>query len=330
MQDMRDMKSLQIVYVITFSEDNYYFEQALLSICSARIHHPDADILLVTDAVSGTRIDGWRKSALEEYRCQVLVADVPDTFDMLERSRFLKTSLRERIEGDYLFIDTDTIICRPLYEVTENEGDVCAVLDRHVRWHENEYLIFADNRLKRVGFPIADGDAYFNSGVMYVRDTPAAHEFYQEWSDLWRMTLGKGFHYDQLSMHQANVNCGHIIKEMNGKWNCQLGGLFLNYLHGAYIIHYYASSNIDKHKLYKFKYEDTYLEVRKHQGVTPSLKDAILHPYEQFYNNYMILNGWTLDLYESCHTCIELCNESPRRFGIIDRLARWLRRTYKK
>lgn len=327
---MRDMKRLQIVYVVTFSEDNYCFEQALLSICSARIYHPDADILVVTGPVSGTRIDGWRKRALEEYHCQVLVADVPETFDMVERSRFLKTNLRELVEGDYLFIDTDTIICRPLYEVTENKGDVCAVLDRHVRWHENEYIIFADQRFKQAGFHIANGESYFNSGVMYVRDTPVAHEFYQEWSALWRTTLDKGIYFDQLSMHQANVNCGHVIREMDGKWNCQLGGLFLNYLHRAYIIHYYANSNKDKRKLYKFKYEETYLEVRKHQGVTPELKDAIQHPYEQFYNNYIILNGWTLDLYESCNPCINLCNESPHRFAIINRLARWLRKTYKR
>lgn len=324
------MEKLQIVYVVTFSDSNYYFEQALLSICSARMHNPEADIRIVTDPVSGEQIDGWRQRALDEYRCEVVVAQVPKEFNMVERSRYLKTSLRLLLEGDFLFVDTDTVICRPLDEVAETEGDVCAVLDRHVRWQENSYMIFADARAKLAGIEIARGDAYFNSGVMYVRDTSAARKFYQVWSAMWHKTLEKGFHYDQIAMFQADAQCGRIIRELNGKWNCQLGGLFINYLHDAYIIHYYASSNVDRYKLYKFKYEETYQEVRTNEGITPQLKEALLHPYEQFYNHYLILNGWTLDLYDSCLPCIELCNESPRRFVLIDKLAKWLRKSYKK
>lgn len=324
------MNTLQIIYVITFDDSNYCFEQAILSMCSVRMHNSHVRIRIVTDKSSAQFIIGWRDKLLKEYGCEVSVCDVPEGLGKVERSRFLKTSLGLLVEGDFLFIDTDTIICRPLDEISESHGDVNAVLDRHVRLHENDYMIFPDDWFDQTGFISSHDDVYFNSGVMYVRDTAASKAFYQEWHRLWQLSLSRGMRLDQMAMYQANINSHHIIQEIDGRWNCQLGGLFLNYLHDAYIIHYYGSGNVKKRKIYKLKQTEVYQDIRSKQGISVEILEQLKHPYQQFNQNYLVLNGGTLDVYENSKACLDLCSESPRRFWLVNKLAQLIQKTYKK
>lgn len=325
------MQEIQILYVVTFDDSNYCFEQAILSMCSLRMHNPQAIIRLVTDPDSASLITGWRKNVLDEYHCVVSVVEVPERFNKLERSRFLKTNLRLLIEGDFLFIDTDTIICRPLDDVKKAEGDICAVLDSHLLLDENLSFRTENFRFKKAGIDTRNDHEYFNSGVMWVRDTPAVRDFYRCWSRLWMELLDdKKIHYDQMSLYLTNRQFGHLVRPMDGEWNCQLGGWFLNYLSDAYIIHYYASSNSHPHKFYNFKYVKMYEELRGHGRVTDTLHEALRHPRQQFNAHYLLLSGDDLKDFERSKACFDLCVESPRRFWLIDKLARLLKKTYKR
>jgi hypothetical protein len=48
-------------------------------------------------------------------------------------------------------------------------------------------------------------DRYLNAGVMFVRDTPAAHAFYTEWHRRWKQTLSLGIREDQWSLNSASA-----------------------------------------------------------------------------------------------------------------------------
>jgi hypothetical protein len=48
-------------------------------------------------------------------------------------------------------------------------------------------------------------DRYLNAGVMFVRDTPAAHAFYVEWHRRWKQTLSLGIREDQWSLNSASA-----------------------------------------------------------------------------------------------------------------------------
>lgn len=324
------MQEIQILYVVTFDDSNYCFEQAILSMCSVRMHNPQVVMRLVTDPDSAALITGWRKRLLEEYRCGVSVFDVPEKFNKLQRSRYLKTSLRLLVDGDFLFIDTDTIICRPLYDVSQIKGDIGAVLDSHLLLDENLSIRTENFRFKMAGIDTTHDNEYFNSGVMFVRDTPKAREFYQSWSQTWLELLEKKVHYDQMSLYLTNRKFGHIIQRMDGEWNCQLGGWFLNYLCDAYIIHYFASSNSSHSQFYKFKNVETLKEVRSHGKVTDTLMEALRKPQLQFNAHYVLMSGGELSHFEQSKPCFDVCVESPRRFWLIDKLARLLRKTYRR
>lgn len=324
------MQPFQIIYVVIFDNSNYCFEQAVLSICSLRMHNPKMNVWIVTDHDSASLITGWRKKLLDEYHCFVVPMDVPENFNKVERSRYLKTKMRLYVDGDFLFLDTDTIVCRPLDDLFQIEGDICAVLDSHLLLDENQKIRTENFRFKLAGIDTSHDNEYFNSGVLLVRNTYMAKAFYESWFRQWWELSKKKVHYDQLSLYLTNRKFGHLIQRMDGEWNCQLGGNFLKYLADAYIIHYYASSNSQHQPFYLFKDVETYKEVRKHGKVTDALMEALRKPRLQFNNQYVLMSGSDLSDFERSKACFDLCQESPRRFWLVDKLARWLKKTYSR
>ena len=127
----------KIVYVVTCSEKNTYLEQAMLSVYSARLHNPTAEIYVVTDKESADSITG-KRSEIKKYLTNILVFDTPKEFNAMKKSRFLKTNLRELIKGDFIYIDTDTVICQPLDEVDDIKEDVSGVANRHLIYKVSE------------------------------------------------------------------------------------------------------------------------------------------------------------------------------------------------
>jgi hypothetical protein len=48
-------------------------------------------------------------------------------------------------------------------------------------------------------------DRYLNAGVLFARDTPAAHAFYAEWHRRWKHALSLGIWQDQFSFNSAST-----------------------------------------------------------------------------------------------------------------------------
>lgn len=311
----------KIVYVLTFSESNWYFEQALLSAYSARMHNPNAEITIVTDDESESLIRGWRNE-IYKYVNKVIGINVPTNLNSMQKSRWLKTSLRNIIDGDYLFIDTDTIICRSLNDIDDIEGDICAVPDMHctIIGSKSSYLI---KKFKQAGYPVTEDFIYFNSGVMLVRDNELTRTFYQKWHDIWTSTDKKGVTIDQVALRIANVECGNVIRELPGIWNCQIDGYFVNYLYNAYIIHYYAYTNDWDDCMYYFKSRKVFEVIKENGGITPEIIDQLQHPYNAFSTNYKILSGEKLRIYND-YLPMMFLNGSPRRLKLLMWIARLL------
>lgn len=97
--------------------------------------------------------------------------------------------MRKFVKGDYLFIDTDTIICDSLEEIDNIDADIALVADC------NGNLLLDDqsvvDRCHIAGFANMRNQPYFNSGVMLVHDTPVSHNLYKEWYIQWQHSLNK-------------------------------------------------------------------------------------------------------------------------------------------
>lgn len=260
----------KLVYVLTCGEEGTYIEQALISAYSARYHNPDAHIVLLVDDKTNELLVGKRAEVLE-YVTEKVVVELPEDMQMRERSRYIKTSVRKLVEGDYLFIDTDTIICRSLDDVEHLGCAVGAVPDSHL--HVNEYPIYLvshmKSRLAMIGVKLEDIDSYFSSGVLYVRDTFSAHELYKKWYDYWFNGLENGFIGDQPYLLKADVDMGHVITEIPGTWNTVMYA-YPTWIPSAYILHFSAHENMN------FLFDNHFLKLIKENGIS-EYKDMIIH-----------------------------------------------------
>lgn len=233
----------KIAYCLISDNKDYYYEQLLISLVSLRKHNPEATIIVVCDRDTHKTLQGTRLGVFR-YAEEVIPIDVPTDWNKVQRSRYLKTNLRSIICGDFLYVDTDTIICAPLGLIDTFRFDVGAVYDSHVTHpipskvkHETE--IWIKGEADKVGKDIT-GLWQFNGGLMYVKDSPTAQKLYKRWYELYKEHQTKGSLVDQLPLMLANKELGEIITPMDPSLNCQVSFKEgRENVHNAKIIHYF-------------------------------------------------------------------------------------------
>lgn len=211
----------KLVYVLTCAPEHHYIEWALISLCSLKRIHPDGYTVLIVDDLTNELLVDDRAEILNYVSEKIVANDCPSNMSLNERSRFLKTSVCQRIEGDFLFIDCDTVVCRSLDKL-DGLKYISACLDSHLYLNEYSPYLYEELRKKIaiLGLNIEDEAAYFSSGIMYVPDTREAHQLYNLWHKIWLDNLIKGIYQDQPSLALANKQCNYPIRRMSDLYNC--------------------------------------------------------------------------------------------------------------
>lgn len=233
----------KIVYCLASSEKDYYYEQLFISVHSLRNHNPDACVEVFCDDKTYDTLRGTRARIFELVN-RVISVTLPESMEQWIRSRYLKTHLRTLAVGNYLYIDTDTIICNSLEFVDSFSFDVGAVRDE---WKETPVQRDAKNCVDGPSIHIAqklnievDGLDYFNGGVMFVKDSPIAYTLYEKWSSLYEKYCSK-LKTDQFSLMLANHEAGDVIIEMDRNLNCMVViDECIKHIQEAKIIHYFS------------------------------------------------------------------------------------------
>lgn len=232
----------KILYVVVCDESHNYIEQAAISAYSVKYYNPSAHVALLVDEKTNELIS-TNRSLLKNFVSEVVVISVPKEYSNNKMaSRYIKTTARKWIEGDYLFIDTDTVVCGDLSSIDDFDVNAGAVFDLHVTLEKSGYLDMVSKQARAMDWNLSSLDyEYFNSGVMLVKDTPITHTLYNRWHDNWKKKAKLGLYTDQPALAYANCQCDYTIKELPGIWNCQLFVNGLPYLSDAKIIHYFSS-----------------------------------------------------------------------------------------
>lgn len=268
----------KIVYVVTSNESDLYLDQTLLSVYSLRKKEPSAIVELVTDKITNSTIKGKRAEILK-YINKKIVVDVPEKYNQVQTSRYIKTSLRQYIEGDFLFIDSDTIITDKLSDIDFFEGSIGMVLNVHVPLDLQFDKNSIRKKIRQVGWTEMDDLPYYNSGIIFVKDDEKGHRFYQEWHNKWKETLKRHhFHYDQPSLTVANAALGFPVHELDGVWNCQIMNNGLPFLNHAKIIHYFANHAVTRKnadKAYLFHDNSLYTKIKEEGTIPPDVSQMI-------------------------------------------------------
>lgn len=267
----------KIVYCLVSNEKDFYLEQAWISIYSLRRFNPGATVLLVVDKQTSETLIG-KRAGIKELVSEILIIDTPKEYNTKERSRYLKTNFRQFITGNLLFIDVDTIIGGSLEGIDNIKDEIACVPDYHVRFKDIPVCKQLSERITSI-FNITTNDAeyYFNSGVIFVKDTSRTRAFFAQWYSLWKYSaFQKGCSFDQPSFFATDKKNGYIIKVLPGIYNCQI--LYsMQYLHHGLILHFFNTKAVMGIEQFSPFYEKKiYQRVKEDGGIKGSIKDLIV------------------------------------------------------
>jgi len=289
----------KLVYVLVSRKDDYYYEMVMISLYSFRLYHPHASVEIVMDEDTYMRLKDENATILQDVK--PVVVPIPQEYNVMQRSRYLKTNLREIVTGDFLYIDGDTIICSSLDEIDQIDADMGMVLDMHrLDSFVSETVVELN---KKAGMGYTGKRPYYNGGVALVKDTLKAHRIYDSWFRLWKKSVQNGVSKDQPALCQSNVDLGFPITEISGVWNCQINweGRF-RYLVRAKILHYYNVFEWGMMKTLLMK------NVRRNGRITVAAA-ILLH----FPRLFFIIRYFRVKLVDSYYILRETCRKILRR-----------------
>lgn len=286
----------KIVYIITSSLDDIYWEEGWVSAWSTRYHNPEAHIVLVSDKETLDVAEGsYRKKSLALFDEKITV-DFDDGIAQIQRSRWIKTSLCKYVRGNFLYIDTDTVITGRLDEVDDWNFDIGMVYDGHfpnkmssesVQRYEKAYKQTPPNTV-----------SCFNSGVIFAKDNEKACQFFQQWHDNWRK-LGDIIKYtDQTPLVRTIIEHGNPITEVSGIYNCQVF-FSIKYLHRAKVIHFFNLCRLYFSEVSPIMKRSTFQRIKDAQGLDKDLQQMIINCKTQFEESLTPMNKDVLLLLES-------------------------------
>lgn len=266
----------KLVYVLTCSPEKNYIEQAVMATFSCRYHNPDAHIVLIVDDQTNHLIENGRGVILN-YVDEKIVVNFSDNSTMMYRSRWIKTSVRSLVEGDFLYIDCDTIICKALDIVDSFVCEVGAIYESHLLVEEfcDGLYEAASKANAQVGVDLRAEKEYFSSGVLFVKDSSNTHQLYSLWHQFWLESFQLGSPIDQPSLAKANRESGHLIKRISDTFNCILFTQN-SFTSDAHILH------ISSYRNPSFLFTEMVLDYVKNEGLAEWIKDFILHPCDSF------------------------------------------------
>jgi lipopolysaccharide biosynthesis glycosyltransferase len=273
--------------VLTSDENDLFLEQLLISITSLRMRMPDAVIIVLTDDITASTLTGRRSTLYSIAEVKTLI--LPSDLNKMRRSRWLKTTMRRHVDGDFLYIDCDTIVSADLSDIKSLKIDLGAVPDQHTRVSEHQLKKRFYDLDKTLGFSSAvDTDIQFNGGVLLCRDVSVVYDFFEEWHKLWIHSISQNINVDQPSLNQAGINSGGIIAEIDGKWNCQIEFSGLFYLSEAKIIHYFTSKRNRKPFV---PADDFFMKSIKQTGqISQEIKDRLENPLKLFDSDIRLIS----------------------------------------
>ena len=315
----------KLVYVLTCSPEGDYLEQAVIATFSARHFNPSAHIVLIVDDKTDGLIAGGRNEILK-YVSEKVVVPFEEGKTMVYRSRWIKTSVRELVDGDFLFIDCDTVTTRSLEEIDLFKCGMGAVPDSHLKVKEFGDALREASRAKvaPLGIDLDNEEYYFSSGVIYVKDTPETHRLYDRWHSIWEQGVPKGVNIDQPSLAKANIETGRLIERIDDRYNCVIYTQ-PDFARDASILHFTAFRNPS------WLFSKRVLGIIREQGIQEWMAPFILNPISTYIPfrytvSQMSLSGLVRNIKNLSRSARVYSRHVDASFSDMETSSRWLKK----
>ena len=288
--------SYSVCYVLTEKNGSRkYFNQMLVSIASLRYRSFTGRVYVVADNLTAQHMTGEQRDGLEKYQAETVTVDIPDSFTATERSRYLKTSLREYITGDFLYLDTDTVFADRLPEQVSG-AELAMALEQYDSYRCGTaaeavpecFSFRVRKEYMRCGYDDSKIRYFYNSGVIWCRDTEKSRLLFRKWHEAWLAGREKGVLLDQPSLNGINSLMGDVIETLDGIWNVQVTRPYSQkYIDRAIILHYFNVRQNNVYLLGCLNEQEQVPDNRTVQAIIASPREAFLP------NRYLVLDGVT-------------------------------------
>lgn len=322
---------MKYVYVLTSTSKDLYYEQCLMSAFSLRHHMPNAEIIVLVDNKTHASFTAENKrTALSEY-AEIKSVDFEDNVPNIDRSRLIKTSIPEYIDGSFLYIDCDTIICEDLSSIEDVPFETAGVLDGHCMLEEHIHRKYFLKRDKKLGFHGTKAiDCNINGGLILAKEGQQQKNLFNKWNELWKYSAyQKKDKHDQSALNEANYRTGLKMGFLDGTWNCQPAQGGLAFLKNAKIIHYFSSEFSGKNYIPYYKLADKSIQNRiKETGKIPEdIREMILDPKFQFNSVHLINDQRIVNIMQSplVFTLADVKAKFPVLFAVMEAPTAFLR-----
>ncbi len=317
---------MKILYVLVSSDKDFYAEQALVSMMSARKLMPECYISLLLDSDTAKTLIGQR-ALIRDYVNEFKELDIDSSYTPMQKSRYLKTSMRSHIAGDFLYVDVDTVFAEAL-DHSDFDKELMAVPDCHTAIESHPIKNWIDKTARHLSFKI-DSLWHFNGGVLFAKDSPSVHDFFEEWHRLWLYSVSKGVFIDQPALNMANENKKEMMCICKPFYNAQVLWS-IRYLSRAKIIHYFSSlCQMNREFPYLFSKKLFWEQIKK-EGFKEEVLESIYNPKEAFEPSTLLLGAKDLEFFKSeCTQYIWTLSQSPHFYArFLLKLNTWILRFF--
>lgn len=230
---------MHVCYVLTSDGWCAYTQMTFLSANSLKRIHPEANIVLLTDPASKKRLEKYShllSTVISEIRvCPIKIGSPTET------NRELKTTMPRWMEGDFLYLDADTLILRPINDIWKLDAPLAMARDREdydpPDWIKDLY--------RQMGWQFRTG-LRLNAGVIFVRQDKKVRELFDLWNRTWRAQVERTrIPNDQESLAISLYELGYRPHVLDQKYNYLIKRNF-KMAEDVRILHFFASSDLYK------------------------------------------------------------------------------------
>jgi len=229
-----------VVYAVTGAGNDRFSAMTRISIFSLRRFNPKCRVTVAFDSVSLRNLLSVDDPLLQETDA---VLEVPTPEGGPEfRNRFVKTTLRSRISGPFLFMDSDTLVRGDLGEIFLPNAEVKGTLN-----HSIDNTLWQIQQKDREMLDLMNWNIwqpyYVNGGVIYYNDSEKSRQFASQWHEYWMASYRKtGSCKDQPALNAALASVVPSFELLSCKYNAQIKSNSSSAV-GASVWHYYASND---------------------------------------------------------------------------------------
>ncbi|MBC1262225.1 glycosyltransferase family 77 protein [Synechococcus sp. BSF8S] len=232
---------LHVVYCLTSSGGDLYEAMTRVSLGTVRLTNPTARIEIACDQQTHQALQATGSQLLREADAVhgFPTPDGPPTF----RNRFVKTTLRLLLRGPFLFLDSDTVVRKPLTLLLNLHADIAAAPNHSADTLAEQIWSEDQANLDTMGWQVRE--PYVNGGVIWHADTPAAHRFAEAWHCNWLANVERtGRYRDQPALNNALSADQEIkLQVLPHSCNAQVG-MRPDLAEAALIWHIYSSTGL--------------------------------------------------------------------------------------